>query len=245
MGLLVSSGPLLILENTSRLGGPGKPRLDSIDLTLNAGEKVALLGGNGAGKTTLLRLVAGLLAPSTGKARLAELDLGQAKDRKQVPRIAGLVFAHTDDQLLQPTVLEEIALGPLNLGKSAEEARKTAQNLLEQFHLTKHAHLSPFSLSSGEKKRLALAAILAMAPRLLLLDEPTHYLDHRGKRSLAHTLAQWEGGIIVATHDPSFARSFCSRVLVMDAGKIVADSSWEELAKRPDFLEEHNIEPIA
>ncbi len=238
------SAPLLVLRNASRGGGPGKPRLDSVDLTLEPGEKVALLGGNGAGKTTLLRLVAGLLAPSSGKATLADLDLCQARDRKQVPRIAGLVFAHTDDQLLQPTVFEEIALGPLNLGMGADRAREASQLLLSQFQLTRHAHLSPFALSSGEKKRLALAAILAMTPQLLLLDEPTHYLDHRGKRSLAETLAHWNGGIIVATHDPSFARLFCRRVLVMDAGKIVADSTWEALAGRPDFLEEHNIEPI-
>lgn len=239
------SAPLLILENLTRQGGPGKPRLNGINLILKPGEKVALLGGNGAGKTTLLRLVGGLLAPSSGTGQLGHYDLSLPKDRKMVPRLAGLVFAHTDDQLLQPTVIEEIALGPLNLGFPVEKAQKLAETLMDQFQLRSHSHLSPFSLSSGEKKRLALAAVLAMDPKLLLLDEPTHYLDHRGKTNLAQTLSQWEGTLMVATHDPIFAKSFCSRVLVMDQGTIVADSTWEDLAQRPAFLEEHNIEPIS
>jgi energy-coupling factor transporter ATP-binding protein EcfA2 len=158
--------------------------------------------------------------------------------------MAGLVFAHTDDQLLQSTVLEEVALGPLNLGKSPIQAKELSLRLLEQFHLSGYAMQSPFELSSGEKKRLALASILAMEPKLLLLDEPTHYLDQRGKRSLVDTLKAWNGALIVATHEPAFARSICPRVAVMDEGQIAFDGCWEDLEKDPNFLEIHGVEPV-
>jgi len=238
------TAPLLKLDGVQQGGGRGQPRLHSLSITLGVAEKVAVLGGNGAGKTTLLRLVAGLLAPSLGSARLGQLDLQSPKDRKQAPRIAGLVFAHTDDQLLQPTVREEIALGPLNLGKNPQEVGLLTQELLERFHLENLAEASPFSLSSGEKKRLALASIMAMEPQLLLLDEPTHYLDRRGKQNLALTLQQWKGALLVATHDPLFAQPFCTRVWVMDGGTIIADTNWDELRQKASFLEAHNIDPI-
>ena len=235
---------LVNIKRLSRQAPSGKAILSDVDLVLDFGEKLALLGPNGAGKTTLLRMLAGLLAPGVGHASLGNLDLFNKLDRKKAPTLAGLVFAHTDDQLLQATVLEEVALGPLNLGKSPGEAKELSLRLLEQFHLSKHIYQSPFELSSGEKKRLALASILAMEPKLLLMDEPTHYLDQRGKRALVETLKAWNGALIVATHEPVFARSICQRVAVMDEGRFAFDGSWQDLEKDPTFLELHGVEPV-
>lgn len=235
---------LVNLKRVARHSPSGRAILANVDLVVGFGEKLALLGPNGAGKTTLLRMLAGLVAPSAGRGSLAHLDLFSKLDRKHAPTLAGLVFAHTDDQLLQPTVLEEVALGPLNLGKSPQQAKDLSIQLLEKFHLFKHAMQSPFELSSGEKKRLALASILAMEPKLLLLDEPTHYLDQRGKRALVETLKSWNGALIVATHEPAFARSICPRVAVMDEGQIAFDGCWKKLELDPGFLEIHGVEPI-
>lgn len=235
---------LVDLKGLSRFSPTGRVILSNLDLVVGFDEKIALLGPNGAGKTTLLRLLAGLVAPGSGRACLGNLDLSNKIDRTKAPSLAGLVFAHTDDQLLQATVLEEVALGPLNLGKPPHQAKELSVHLLERFQLSRHALQSPFELSSGEKKRLALASILAMEPKLLLLDEPTHYLDQRGKRSLVETLKAWGGALIVATHEPAFARSICSRVAVMDEGRVAFDGCWEDLEKDPGFLEIHGVEPI-
>jgi energy-coupling factor transporter ATP-binding protein EcfA2 len=244
IGASVEMNILVNLRGMARHAPSGRAILSNVDLVIRSDEKLALLGPNGAGKTTLLRMLAGLVPPSAGRAGLGSLDLFSKLDRKKAPTLAGLVFAHTDDQLLQSTVLEEVALGPLNLGKSPLQAKELSLRLLEQFHLSGHAMQSPFELSSGEKKRLALASILAMEPKLLLLDEPTHYLDQRGKRSLVETLKGWNGALIVATHEPAFARSICPRVAVMDEGQIAFDGCWEDLEKDPNFLEIHGVEPV-
>ncbi len=236
--------PLVCFKGLTRSSPRGRALLSGVDFLVEPGEKIALLGPNGAGKTTLLRMLAGLVAPSGGQATLGPFDLTNKADRKKAPTLAGLVFAHTDDQLLQATVLEEVALGPLNLGKSPTEAKALSLKLLELFHLSSHVDQSPFELSSGEKKRLALASILAMEPQILLLDEPTHFLDQRGKRSLVETLKRWKGALILATHEPAFARLICPRVAILDEGKIAFDGSWDDLAGDPSFLEIHGVEPI-
>ncbi len=236
--------PLVCFKGLTRSSPNGRAVLFDVDFLVEPGEKIALLGPNGAGKTTLLRMLAGLVAPSSGKASLGPFDLNQKPDRKKAPTLAGLVFAHTDDQLLQATVLEEVALGPLNLGKTPTEAKAMSLNLLELFHLSNQVDQSPFDLSSGEKKRLALASILAMEPQILLLDEPTHYLDQRGKRALVETLKKWSGALILATHEPAFARLICPRVAILDEGKMVFDGNWNDLAGNPSFLEIHGVEPI-
>ncbi len=236
--------PLVYFKGLTRSSPNGRALLSGVDFLVDPGEKIALLGPNGAGKTTLLRMLAGLVAPSGGIANLGPFDLYNKADRKKAPTLAGLVFAHTDDQLLQATVLEEVALGPLNLGKTPTEAEALSRYHLELFHLSKHRNQSPFELSSGEKKRLALASILAMEPQILLLDEPTHYLDQRGKRALVETLKNWKGALLLATHEPAFARLICPRVAIMDEGKMAFDGTWDALARDPSFLEIHGVEPI-
>ncbi len=201
----------------------GQVALAGVTLSVATGERVAVLGANGAGKSTLFLRLAGVLAGTPGVARVHGLDPAVPAERAKLPGVVGVLFQNPDDQLFAGTVGDDALFGPLNLGMPLAEAEVAARAALERVGLAGYWDRAPLGLSGGEKRRAALAGVLAMDPAILLLDEPTAYLDARGKRALAEFLLSWPGTLLVGTHDLEFAAKLCTRAVVLDAGRVVAD----------------------
>jgi len=211
----------------------GTDALRGVDFRMEASESVALFGSNGSGKTTFLLHVAGLLE-GEGSVRIA----GEPFTRSSAPALrekVGYVFQDSDDQLFMPTVLEDVAFGPLHRGMEAREAENRALELLRQLGISELAGRAPYHLSAGEKKRAALAGVLAMQPEILIFDEPTTFLDPPGQRELAHLLLALPQAKLIATHDVWFARQVASRALFFEKGRVVADGPVDEVAARFDW----------
>lgn len=200
----------------------GTRALDGASLVVPHGESVALVGGNGAGKSTLLLMLAGLLEPNVGEVRIGDLAVTPGS-RDFVRRTLGFVFQDADDQLFMPTVLEDVAFGPLNLGLAPEEAKSRALQALQSVGAEPLASRAPYRLSGGEKRLAAIAGVLAMGPDILLLDEPSAGLDPRARRRLIERLRAFDHTRLIATHDLDLVLDCCARVLVMHEGAIVAD----------------------
>jgi len=197
--------PLIRLNDIS-FGYPGRPLvLDHLNLTLNRGDRIGLVGPNGSGKTSLFHIIMGLLKPRSGKIELFGKTPESDRDfRKIYPRI-GLLFQDSDDQLFSPTVLEDVAFGPLNLGKSRAEAVEIARRTLEQLGLSGFEDRITCKLSGGEKRMVALATVLAMEPEILLLDEPSTGLDSATRNRLVDVLNSIGLSFILISHESEFA----------------------------------------
>jgi cobalt/nickel transport system ATP-binding protein len=211
----------------------GTEALRGIDFRLERGETVALLGANGSGKTTFVLHLNGLLA-GEGEVAVCGLTVNR-KNLAAVRQRIGLVFQDSESQLFMPTVLEDVAFAPLNHGLSPAEAVARARAALDTVGMAAAADKAPYHLSAGEKKRVAIAGILAMDPDILVLDEPTTFLDPPGRRALADLLAGLPQAKILVTHDVSFAQAMCSRAAFFREGTIVAEGSVEELVRRFDW----------
>jgi cobalt/nickel transport system ATP-binding protein len=221
---------------------PGGVRaLGGVSFTVAAGENVGLVGPNGAGKTTLFLCLAGVLPAPPGAVRVAGLDPAKPSERRALPARLGVVFQNSDDQLFNATVFDDVAFGPLNLNLPADEVRARVAEALGRVGLTGLEQRVPFHLSGGEKRRAALAGVLAMRPEVLLLDEPSIFLDPRGRRELITLLGDLPGAKVVATHDLALIRALCQRVLVLDGGKLVADGAADEILADDQFLEIHGL----
>jgi cobalt/nickel transport system ATP-binding protein len=213
------SVPLLELRQVG-FRYPDREVLRAVDFALHAGNRVALVGPNGAGKTTLLHLLVGLLWPSVGQVlafgreRRAEADFHEVRAR------VGLLFQDSDDQLFCPTVLEEVAFGPLNLGRSVAEARTVAEETLAVLGLAGFAERVTHRLSAGEKRLVALATVLAMQPKVLLLDEPTNGLDEATERRLTEHLAGIDQAMIIVSHDRRFLEPLVNRAVRLVDGRL-------------------------
>ena len=165
-----------------------------------------------------------------------------AAERKRLPQHIGVVFQNPDDQLFSATVLEDVAFGPLNLGATADEAQRQAAAAMDAVGLNGFAERSPHKLSGGEKRRAALAGVLAMKPGVLLLDEPSMFLDPRGRRELIRTVCDLPGTLLIATHDLDFVLDCCPRTIVLDAGRVAADGPTAELLANPALMDTHGLE---
>jgi len=217
----------------------GHQALDGVDLTVEQGEKLAIIGANGAGKTTLLLHFNGLLR-GQGRIRVLGREVTPGNLRWIRSRV-GLVFQDPDDQLFSPTVLDDIAFGPLNLGCSPTEAKERVARALEWVGLQGYESRSPHRLSLGEKKRVALATVLAMDPEILVLDEPTANLDPAARGRLTELLEGWQGTLILATHDLETVGALCRRVAVMDGGRIVAEGAVSSILSDEELLLSHGL----
>ena len=216
------SEPLIRLRDVHFSYDGSRSVLAGCDFTLEPGQRVALVGPNGSGKTTLLHLAVGLLQPSAGtieafgKVRHSEADFHEVRCR------AGLLFQEADDQLFCPTVAEDVAFGPLNLGKSREEVRRIVARVLHALRLDGYEHRITYKLSGGEKRLVALATVLAMEPEVLLLDEPVSALDEEATEQLIEILAGLPQAMVIVSHDREFlSRTTKSTVRLCD-GKVVA-----------------------
>jgi len=208
----------------------GSRALDGLDFTLQEGETVALLGPNGSGKTTFVLHLNGLLR-GEGEIKVCGEAL-TSESLKRVRRKVGLVFQDSDEQLFMPSVLEDVAFGPRNQGLSAAEAERIARKCLDQVGVGHLGHKAPYHLSSGEKRRVALAGVLAMSPEVLVLDEPTTYLDPPGERQLSKLLRTLPQSKIIVTHDVPFARAVATRAVFFEKGRIAAEGPVDEIAAR-------------
>jgi energy-coupling factor transporter ATP-binding protein EcfA2 len=213
--------PLLAVENLEYTYEDGTQALRGVNFRLYAGETVILLGANGSGKTTFLLHLNGLLM-GRGRIQVAGHLLTAATLREVRARV-GVVFQDADEQLFMPTVLEDIAFAPLNRGLGAAAAREKAQGILEQVGLAGMAGRAPYHLSSGEKRRAALAGVLAMDPDVLVLDEPTTFLDPPGQRVLTELIQRLPQPKIIATHDLEFARRVGTRAVFFQQGRIAGE----------------------
>jgi len=262
--------PAVRIEGLTYRYPDGREALRGVDLTVGRGETVALVGPNGAGKSTLLLHLNGILPESGGRAGAGgelghthELRLPgwarRASDRDgprvwidglpvderngpEIRRRVGLVFQDPDDQLFSPTVLEDVAFGPLNLGLGRAEARRIALDCLARVDLLEAADRPPHHLSFGERKRACLAGVLACSPTVLALDEPTANLDPRSRRSFLGLIRGLPASKLIATHDLELVIDLCDRVVLLDEGRVVAEGPPLELLGDAALMEAHGLE---
>ncbi|MCZ2341044.1 MAG: energy-coupling factor ABC transporter ATP-binding protein [Bacteroidales bacterium] len=220
----------------------GRRALSGVSFSVTDGERVALVGPNGAGKTTLFLRLCGILTGQRGQALVSGHDPADPAERKQLPRTVGIVFQNPDDQLFSASLLEDVAFGPLNLGLSREEARARAEFALQQVGMPGTGNRVPHALSGGEKRRAALAGVLAMEPAVLLLDEPSMYLDPRGRRELIGLINALPGTMLIASHDLELVLDTCSRVVILDGGQVVAAGDAVTLLADPEIMDRHGLE---
>ena len=214
-----------------------EPVLRSLSLTIKPGERVALLGSTGTGKSTFMETLVGLKKPLSGEIWIQGILL-QQKTLSQVRSRIGFCFQNPDDQLFMPTILEDITFGPLNYGLPLETAKEVAQNLLVKFGLEKYAHRSVYELSGGQKRLAALAAVLALKPEILILDEPTNGLDPLWRRNLAEIILRLPVQIIlIASHDLNWVSKVTERALILQCGQIQVDDSIQNLLRDTSILE--------
>jgi cobalt/nickel transport system ATP-binding protein len=235
------SEPSLEVTGLSFSYPDGHEALRDVDLHVHHGERVALLGPNGAGKTTLLLHLNGIFRPSSGKVRVAGLDISD-DSLMEVRRRVGLVFQDPDDQLFMPTVGQDVAFGPANFGIEGEELESRVSDALGAVSMLGAVDRAPHHLSYGERRRVAIATVLAMRPEILVLDEPTSNLDPASRRELIEALRSLPITQLLVTHDLPFALELCPRSLVMDDGRIVAADTTVEILSDDVLMKTHRLE---
>jgi len=220
--------------------------LQEVNLKVAKGERLAILGPNGTGKSTLLMILNGLYTPSSGEISVLGVPVND-ENMSAVRRDVGLVFQDPDDQLFSPTLWEDVCFGPLNMGLPEEEVRVRSSEALDAVSLTGYEQKPPHHLSAGEKKRAAIATVLAMRPRILLLDEPTVNLDPRNRLELANLLRSLhnrrEMTLITASHDVNFLPEVADRAYILNKGHVTSEGSLREVFSSSRLMSEANLEP--
>jgi cobalt/nickel transport system ATP-binding protein len=218
--------------------------LDDVSIKVLMGERVAILGPNGAGKSTLLMLISGLLKPSKGSVHV--LGMSVSENSYKIRSSLGLVFQDPDDQLFCPTLWEDVTFGLLNMGLDEDEVVKRGKEALRSVGLDGYEERAPHHLSAGEKKKAAIATVLAMRPKILILDEPTANLDPKGKTELVKIINNLHKSqkitLVVATHDVDFIPLVADRAYILNK-RLIAEGNLEDLFSNSDMIREAGLEP--
>jgi cobalt/nickel transport system ATP-binding protein len=229
----MNTEPLIQVRGLRFRYDDGTQALDGIDFELHQGEAVVLFGANGSGKTTFVQHLNGLLM-GEGSISVCGMKL-ERSNLAGIRRKVGVVFQDSDEQLFMPTVLEDVAFGPLNLGMDADAAMRAAQSALERVSAAGLQAKAPYHLSAGEKRRVALAGVLAMEPEILVLDEPTTFLDPPGQRELLELLRRLPQSKILVTHDVWFARAIATRAVFFKKGRIAGEGTVDQVIREFDW----------
>jgi cobalt/nickel transport system ATP-binding protein len=235
------TAPALEVRDLAYAYPDGRQVLYGINITIAAGERVALLGPNGAGKTTLVLHLNGILTAGHGSVTVAGLTV-ERQHLQEIRRRVGIVFQDPDDQLFMPTVAEDVAFGPTNLGLDREAVDERVSEALAAVGMADHADRAPHHLSFGQRRRVAVATVLAMRPELLVLDEPTSNLDPASRRELADILESLSLPTLIVTHDLPYAWQLCPRSVLLDDGVIAADRPTSQLLTDEELLRAHRLE---
>ena len=222
----------------------GHQALFGVDFKIKRGERVALLGPNGAGKTTLVMHLNGILSAGHGYVKVNDVlvDTANKESLKQIRSMVGIVFQDPDDQLFMPTVWEDVAFGPRNMGFTESEIEIAVENALTKVGMREFADRPPHHLSFGQRRRVALATVLVMNPEILVLDEPSSNLDPASRRELSEILKNLDVTILMVTHDLPYAYELCDRSLILNKGEIVADDSTIKILTDEELMKKNRLE---
>ncbi len=219
----------------------GTEAIRGITFKIFHGESVGITGANGVGKTTLLLNLGAHLFPTSGEVSIGEVTLTK-KTRQEIRRKVGFIFQRTDDQLFMPTVYEDVAFGPVNLGLTEEKVDKRVKSALEMVGCLHLSNRPPHRLSEGQKRAVAIATVMATAPDILIMDEPASNLDPKSRRHLINLLKGFEHTKIIASHDLDLILDVCKRCIIIREGRVVADGPAEEILLNKTLLEENGLE---
>ena len=233
--------PSLLVRDLLFAYPDGHQALHGVDLRIEPGERVALLGPNGAGKTTLVLHLNGILAAGEGTVEIGGLPVTR-RHLQEIRRRVGIVFQDPDDQLFMPSVREDVAFGPANFGLTGAALAARVGEALDAVGMGEQADRSPLHLSGGQRRRVALATVLACDPEILVLDEPSSNLDPVARRELAEVLLGLGRTMLMVTHDLPYALQLCPRSVILDDGVVVADGPTRELLADRDLLAAHRLE---
>ena len=222
----------------------GNQALYGVNLSINQGERVALLGPNGAGKTTLVLHLNGIIPTMQGQVRVAGelVDSKSAESIKSIRHKVGIVFQDPDDQLFMPTVGQDVAFGPYNAGLRGSELEKAVKEALELVGMSEFIDRPPHHLSFGQRRRVAVATVLAMKPEILVMDEPSSNLDPAARRELAEIITSLDATLLMVTHDLPFAYELCQRAVILSAGVVAADDEISSVLANKQLLNAHRLE---
>ncbi len=231
----------LEIKNLSFSYPNGYQALKNVTLSVGPDERVALVGPNGAGKSTLMLHLNGLLRSTSGQVYVGGLPVAE-EHLGQIRAWVGLVFQNPDDQLFSPRVFDDVAFGPLHMGLDEEEVRRRSMEALAAVGMSDYADHISHHLSLGQKKRVSIATVLSMDPKILVLDEPTAGLDPRARRSLINLLTGMQCTMLVATHDMRMVQELFPRTIVLDEGCVVADGPTNQILSDEALLQAHGLE---
>jgi cobalt/nickel transport system ATP-binding protein len=241
VGSVLVSTPVVDVRGVSYAYPGGSPALRGLDLHVHSGERVALLGPNGAGKTTLVLHLNGILTPSSGSVTISGLTVSR-HTLPEIRRRVGIVFQDPDDQLFMPTVRDDVAFGPANLGLRGSDLASRVQEAMTAVDVQALADRPPHHLSFGQRRRVAIATVLAMRPEILVLDEPSSNLDPASRRELADILESLDVTVLMVTHDLPYAAQLCERSVILSQGRVVADGATATLLGDAELMNAHRLE---
>ena len=233
--------PVLDVRGLAYAYPDGHQALFGVSLHVHAGERVALLGPNGAGKTTLILHLNGILRAGSGTVKISGLSVEKA-NLPEIRRRVGIVFQDPDDQLFMPRVREDVAFGPANLGLRGDALNDRAMAALEMVGMAEYADRPPHHLSFGQRKRVAVATVLAMEPEILVLDEPSSNLDPASRREFADVVRALDVTVLMVTHDLPYALELCDRSVVLSDGVVVADGPTFDVLTDEASMKSHRLE---